>query len=160
MNPDDKQKNAFSSPLGKYEFSRMPFGLKNTPATFQRLIDTLFDDTQRYIVAYIDDVAVYSHEWVEHLQHLQEALNRIQGAGLMLRPDKCLIGASSFEFLGHKVGGGVRPLEEKVEAVTRFSQPTTKQGVRAFLGLTGYYRRFIPEYAKRTGHLMDALYGK
>ena len=139
MNPDDKQKTAFSSPLGKYEFSRMPFGLKNAPATFQRLVDSLFDGTQRYIVAYIDDVGVYSHEWVEHLQHLREALNRIQGAGLTLRPDKCLIGASSCEFLGHKVGGGVvRPLEAKVEAVTRFSRPTTKQDVRAFLGLTGY----------------------
>ena len=79
MNPDDKQKTAFSSPLGKYEFYRMPFGLKNAPATFQRLVDTLFDGTQRYIVAYIDDVGVYSHEWVEHLR---EALNRIQGAGL------------------------------------------------------------------------------
>ena len=161
MNPDDKQKTAFSSPLGKYEFSRMPFGLKNAPATFQRLVDTLFDGTQWYIVAYIDDVGVYSHEWVEHLQHLREALNRIQGAGLTLRPDKCLIGASSCEFLGHKVRGGVvKPLEAKVEAVTRFSRPTTKQDVHAFLGLTGYYRRFIPEYAKRTGHLTDALGGK
>ena len=97
----DREKTAFSSPLGKYHFKRMPFGLKNAPATFQRLVDLLFDAMSNRIVAYIDDIAVYSQTWEQHLIYLQEVFAIIKAAGLTLRQDKCLIGSDKCEFLGH-----------------------------------------------------------
>ncbi len=86
---------------------------------------------------------------------------RLTKAGLTLRAEKYTIGANKCSFLGHTIGGGcIRPLEAKISAVTNFARPTTKQDLRAFLGLTGYYRKFIPQYATRTVHLTDALGGK
>ncbi len=141
----------------------MPFRLKNAPATFQRLVDTLFDQSQGFSYSHynVDDIAVYSQTWLDHLQDLCEALNRIKAARLTLWADKCLLKARSCEFLGHNIGGEVVwHLQTKVKAVTNFEKPRTKKNVRVFLGLTGYYRHFIPNYAEKTTNLTDALGGK
>ena len=160
MNETDKEKTAFVTPLGKFQFTRMPFGLKNSPSTFQRLVDKLLDGTQAYAAGYIDDVAVFSNSWEDHLQHLREVLLRLRESGLTLRAEKCLIGASSCTFLGHEVGKGkISPTDAKIEAVRTFVRPKTKKDLKAFLGLTGYYRRFIDRYADRAMSLTDALVG-
>ncbi len=138
----------------------MPFGLKNAPSTFQKLVDDLFDGTSEFVVAYIYNIIVYSETWEEHQTHLEEAFSQIKEARLTLRPDKCLIGKNSCEFLGHNVGSGtIRPLEAKVTAIHEFVQPVTKSDVRAFVGLTGYYRRFIRNCVARTVSLTDSLGG-
>ena len=111
-------------------------------------MDSLLNGAGSYSAAYLDDLVIYSGNWQEHLQHLREVLQRLREAGLTAKPAKCQFGTNSCVYLGHIVGGGeVRPEAAKIQAVANFPQPTTKKDVRAFLGLTGYYRRFVPDYA-------------
>ena len=146
--PADREKTAFTTPFGLFQFRRMPFGLQGAPATFQRMVDYLLDGFNEFAGAYLDDVIVYSSSWKDHLWHLQQALQRIQQAGLTLRRKKCQFAMSDCVYLGHRIGSGrVCPEEAKVCAIRNFQQHCTKKQVRSFLGLTGYYRKFIPQYA-------------
>ena len=161
MKVGDRVKTAFTTPLGRYQFIRMPFGLKGAPATFQRLVDGLLDGTQDYAAAYIDDVAVFSTSWTEHLEQLKEILTRVKDAGLTLRAEKCIVGAASCIYLGHEVGSGrISPMEAKISAIKEFNRPKTKKAVRELLGLAGYYRKFIKNFAERSVHLTGTLGGK
>lgn len=151
-----KKKTAFITPGRKYQFTRMPFGLKNAPATFQRLMDGILGGLE-YAAAYIDDVVVASDTWDNHLIHLQEVLGRIAQAGLKVKKLKCVFGRAEVSFLGHRLGKGkVHPQVAKVEAVRNFTKPTTKKALRGFLGLVGYYRRFVPDFASNSATLTDA----
>ena len=134
----------------------MPFGLQGAPATFQRMVDKLLDGLGQSASAYIDDVIVFSSSWSEHLTHLEEVLRRIQLAGLTVKERKCQFAMQECEYLSHSVGSGkVRPVELKVQAIRSFEVPKTKTQVRSFLGLTGYYRKFIPQYASLAVPLTD-----
>ncbi|KAJ1140371.1 hypothetical protein NDU88_006726 [Pleurodeles waltl] len=125
----------------------MPFGLKNAPATFQRLVNGVLAGKDAFCAAYLDDIAVYSSSWEEHLLHLKEVLQALQQAGLTIKASKCQIGQGSAVYLGHLVGGGkVQPLQAKIETIKAWQPPRTLTEVRAFLGLTGYYRRFVKGY--------------
>ena len=149
MSIEDQEKTAFISPLVKFQFKRMPFGLKNAPSTFQKLVDDLFDGTSEFVVAYIDNIIVYSETWEEHQTHLEEAFSRIKEAGLTLRPDKCSIGKYSCEFLGHNVGSGtIRPLEAKVTAIHEFVQPSDEIRCESFCWAYGILSTF---YSKLCG---------
>ena len=108
----------------------MPFGLKNAPATFQRLVNSLFDGMADRVETYIDDVAVYSQTWGQHLQNMKKVVSLLQSAGLTLRTDKCTLGTVSCEFQGQVAGSGrVVPGKDKTEASTEFARPQTKQDV-------------------------------
>ena len=156
VSPDDKHKTAFAAPSGLFQFIRMPFGLKGAPATFQRLVDRVLQGLEEFSGAYIDDIIVFSKLWTDHVRHLQAVLGRLQLAGLTVKISKCHFGVTACSYLGFVVGGGlVKPEPSKVQAVLNFSTPTDKTGVRAFLGLTGYYRRFIPDFASLAAPLTD-----
>ena len=100
---------------------------------------------EKFAAAYIDDVAIYSETWEEHLQHLDQVLKRLRIAGLTANPKKCKFGMLEALYLGHKIGGGqVKPEVSKIMAVQKHPKPRTKTEVRSFLGLVGYYRKFIP----------------
>ena len=158
INPSDCQKTAFCTPWGKYEYCFMPFGLRNGPAVFQRLMDSLLHQDKQLSQVYIDDIVVFSASWEEHCTHLDTILSRLSAAGLTANIKKCQWGQQRCEFLGHIVGDGkVSPAELKVKALRDFSMPKTKKAVRQFLGLTGYYRRFIPEYAEHSYFLTEAI---
>ena len=134
----------------------MPFGLHGAPATFQRMIDQLLVGCTNYAAAYLDDVVIHSTTWEDHIRHISNVLHQFQKAGLTIRPKKWQFGMDHCSYLGHIVGSGeVRPEETKLPAVSEFPTPTTKKRVRAFLGLTGYYRKFIPEYAGVASPLTD-----
>ena len=134
---------AFATPYGLFQFRVMLFGLHGAPATFQRMMDRLLAECTGYAAAYLNDVVIYSTDWQEHIRHITDVLQRLRKAGLTIRPKKCQFGS----YLKHVVGNGeVRPEESKPQAVRDFPTPTTKKRVRAFLGLTGYYRKFIPNY--------------
>ncbi|XP_040195045.1 uncharacterized protein LOC120928035 [Rana temporaria] len=149
-------KSAFITPFGLYQFLVMPFGMKNAPATFQRMIDELLDGLQDFACAYLDDIAIYSQTWEEHLRHLGIVLDRIRDANLTLKPDKCNIGMSEVQYLGHRVGcGKQRPEPAKIEAVLNWPVPRTKTQVLAFLGTAGYYRKFVPHYSDIAKPLTD-----
>ena len=156
MAPQDQHKTAFATPFGLFQFTRMPFGLQGAPATFQRMMDRMLDGLENEAGAYIDDLVVFSETWREHLQHLEDVLKRLQEAGLTLKPKKCHLAMAQCVYLGYMVGGGKVQVEEsKVAAVEKFPTPRVKKDVRAFLGLTGYYRKFIPQYASTAAPLSD-----
>ena len=153
---EDRHKTAFTTPYGLYQFKVMPFGLCGAPATFQRMMDRLLRGAEGYAAAYIDDLVIYSPSWEEHCGHVKAILTRLRDAKLTARPEKCQMGMRHCTYLGHVVGcGQVKPEQSKLEAVKRFPIPLTKKDVRSFLGLTGYYRRFIANYASLVAPLTD-----
>ncbi|CAM4376777.1 unnamed protein product [Lepidochelys olivacea] len=151
-----KERSAFITHLGLYEFNVLPFGLRNAPATFQRLVDGLLAGLGEYAVAYLDDVAIFSDSWADHLEHLQKVLERIRQAGLTVKAKKCQIGLNRVTYLGHQVGQGtISPLQAKVDAIQKWPVPKSKKQVQSFLGLAGYYRRFVPPYSQIAAPLTD-----
>lgn len=142
---------AFSTADGLYEWTRMPFGVTNGPATFQRYIDyTLRDYIGKCCVAFFDDVLVYSsgnHE--EHRQDIEKVLAKLYAAGLPCKSKKCKIAYDQVIFIGHLIGHGtIAPDPDKIRAVQDFPTPKNVTEVRSFLGLANYYRRFIPGFAR------------
>ena len=160
MESASRAKTAFSTDFGKYEFIVMPFGLVRAPATFQRLMNVLFGDLHGKVAVYMDDLAIYSEMWEDHLLKLREVLKRLAEAGLQIKMGKCQFGMTSCDYLGHWIGHGkLQPSEAKVSAIKDFKIPKRKNDIRAFLGLAGHYRRFVPHYADIAAPLTD-LTGK
>ncbi|XP_041439585.1 uncharacterized protein LOC121400486 [Xenopus laevis] len=154
--PSAQEKSAFITPFGLFQFTVMPFGMKNAPATFQRLVNRLLDGMQDFAQAYLDDIAVFSQTWEEHMQHLQRVLTQIQNAGLTLKAEKCHLAMAEVQYLGHRVGSGqLRPDPAKVEAICQWPIPKTQKQVLAFLGTAGYYRKFIANYSTIAKPLTD-----
>ncbi|XP_050806680.1 uncharacterized protein LOC127049621 [Gopherus flavomarginatus] len=151
-----KERSAFVTHAGVYEFNVLPFGLRNAPATFQRLVDGLLAGLEEFAVAYLDDVAIFSDSWPEHLLHLEKVFERIRQAGLTVKAKKCQIGQNRVTYLGHQVGRGtINPLQAKVDAIQKWPVPRSKKQVQSFLGLAGYYRRFVPHYSQIAAPLTD-----
>lgn len=147
MEPADVPKTAITTPFGLFEFRRMPFGLRNAAQTFQRFIDQVLRGLH-FSYAYVDDILIASSNPDEHKQHLRLVLERLSEHGILINPAKCVFGAEQLEFLGHHVDSqGIRPLEEKVQVIRHFPQPTTQRKLREFLGLVNFYHRFIPSCA-------------
>ena len=156
VEPEHQTKTTFITEFGKYQFRVMPFGLRNAPATFQRLMDLVLKDTTNFAKCYIDDISVYSQAWTQHIDHIREVFTSLQTAGLTLQLSKCKLGAQSCEFLGlHVSAGAISPQTAKVEAITNFRRPLQKKDVRSFLGLIGYYRRYIPQFSSLAAPLSD-----
>ena len=153
-----REKTAFVTPFGLYQFRMMPFGLQGAPATFQRMMDQLLRGLEGFAAAYLDDLVIYSDSWEEHLLHIKKVFDRLREAGLTAKPRKCQFAMKQCIYLGHVVGNGViRPEHSKVEAMMSFPVPQTKKQVRAFLGVTGYYRKFIPNFATVAAPLTDLI---
>ena len=151
-----KRLSAFISPWGLYQYRVMPFGLKNSGATFQRLIDIVLADCMDYARGYLDDIVIFSETWDEHMTHLTEVLTRLQKAGLTAKPDKCYFAMPKAQYLGYVVGEGeIEPQQSKIESMEQFPMPQTKSKLKSFLGLTGYYSKFVPHYASITVPLTD-----
>ena len=161
MAPESQEKTAFATYSGLYEFTVMPFGLCNAPATFQRLMETVLAGLARKTcMVYIDDILVFSKTFEEHLTHLEQIFNRLRQAGLRLKLKKCTFAQPKVEYLGHVVTrDGIEVDPKKVEAVKGFPQPTNLKTLRSFLGLASYYRRFIPNFSKEARPL-HSLTGK
>ncbi|XP_048836044.1 uncharacterized protein LOC125711303 [Brienomyrus brachyistius] len=161
VHPNDKEKTAFTTPMGLYQFERMPFGLCNAPATFQRLMQRcLGEQVYDYLLIYLDDVIVYSPDFGGHLEHLEKVFARLEAHGLKLQPEKCRLFQRAVRYLGHIVSReGVTTDPEKTEAVRGWPRPGTVREVRSFLGFVGYYRRFVPGFAKRAAALHGLLKG-
>ncbi|XP_048853492.1 uncharacterized protein LOC125721577 [Brienomyrus brachyistius] len=161
MDQGDREKTAFATPMGLFEFEKMAFGLCNAPATFQRLMQRCLGDlgTDKVLV-YLDDVIIFSVTFKEHLGLLEKVLSRLGGYGLKLKPQKCKLFQHQVQLLGHVVDeAGVHPDPEKIRAVTEWQPPKTVREVRSFLGFAGYYRRFIKGFAKIARPLHALLVG-
>ena len=151
---------AFITPTGLYSYAVMPFGLRNAPATFQRLMNRVIGDMQGCAV-YLDDVVVYSETWETHLERIRELFTRLAEARLTVNLAKCEFARATVTYLGRVVGQGqVRPVGAKVQAVAQFPPPTTKKELMRFLGLVGYYRSFCRNFSTVVAPLTDLLKGK
>ena len=149
MEENSREKTAFITSEGLYEFQVMPFGLCNAPATFQRLMQRILRSLEDFCSVYIDDVIVFSSSIEEHLDHLKQIFARLQRVGLRLQPKKCIFGSQEVLYLGHLVSAkGIYPNPAKTKAVMEFPVPTNVKAVRRFLGLASYYRRFVANFAK------------
>ena len=150
LDPESRSKTAFITHRGLYEFLVMPFGLSNAPATFQRLMDIVLAGIKwQSCLVYIDDIVVFSPTFEQHLRDLSAVFDRLAIAGLTLKASKCDFCRKELKYLGHIVTpNGIKPDPGLVDSVKRFPQPQKVKDIQAFLGLTGYYRKFIKNYAK------------
>lgn len=147
---EDRCKTAFSTPYGHYEYVRMPFGLKNAPSTFQRLINLVL---RKYInkicVVYMDDILVFSTGIEEHYNNLKTIFKALRKANLKLQVDKCNFLKRETEYLGHILTtDGIKPNPNKIKNIVSLNLPTNAKQIKSFLGVSGYYRKFIKDYAK------------
>ena len=162
MNEDDKAKTAFSvGNLGFYECNRMAFGLTNAPATFQRLMERCMGELNlKECMIFLDDILVFSQSFEEHLERLDAVFSRLKQHGLKLKPSKCEFFKTKVTYLGHVVSeSGVETDPDKINALATWPEPDNVKALRSFLGFTGYYRRFIKDYAKIVKPLNDLLVG-
>lgn len=147
---EDIPKTAFRTRYGHYEFTVMPFGLTNAPAAFMDLMNRVFKPyLDLFVIVFIDDILIYSKTKVEHERHLRLTLQALQGNQLYAKLTKCEFWLKEVHFLGHVVNDkGILVDPSKVEAVKNWRTPRTPTEIRSFLGLAGYYRRFIPNFSK------------
>ncbi|GBG76533.1 hypothetical protein CBR_g22281 [Chara braunii] len=147
---EDHYKTAFKTRYGHFEWLVMPFGLTNAPATFQAAMTTEFRHMlDRFVLIYLDDILVYSRSLDEHVEHLRTVLERLREAKYKANRNKCEFAQQELEYLGHYVTPqGIRPLADKIEALRVWPEPTNTTDVRLFMGLAGYYQRFITGYSR------------
>lgn len=154
-----KEKTAFVTPEGQYEYNRMPFGLANAPAVFQRVIHKILNKTKvPFVIIYMDDILIPSRTFDEGLQRLDQVLSLLANAGLTLKMEKCNFFQDKIVFLGFEIDKhGIRPGEQKTQAVSKFPTPRNQSDVRRFLGLAGFFRRFVKDFALLARPLTNLL---
>ena len=153
----DVPKTAFCTKYGLFEYTSMPMGLTNSPATFQRLMEIALRGLQWHTcLIYLDDIVVFGTNFEEHLNRVEEVLDRLQVAGLKLKPEKCQLFQLEVDFLGHVVSAdGVRPNPHNIAKIEQWPVPTNVTGVRQILGMGNYYRRFVKNYSALVRPLTD-----
>lgn len=149
MHPESRSKTGFIVESGHYEYTRMPFGLRNAPATFQKMMDGVLRGLKpSQCMVYLDDVIIFSNGVKEHAERLRRVFEKLREAKLSLKFDKCNFALSEVKYLGHIISRtGVHPDPEKIEAVQNFPIPSNVKELQSFLGLSNYYRRFVNGYA-------------
>ncbi len=139
----------FVCPMGKFKYTRMPFGLKNAPAVFQQAVEKVLRKHGKISVNYIDDILIFSDDWESHIKALELVLTALQDAGFTAKFSKCSFGRKYVTYLGHMIGSGKLAVpENRVSAMADFKRPATRKQLKAFLGSVGYYREFVQGFAK------------
>ncbi|RDB15235.1 hypothetical protein Hypma_004746 [Hypsizygus marmoreus] len=159
MAPEDIEKTAFRTHRGLFQFRRMPFGLRNGPSIFQRVMQSILSPyLWLFCLVYIDDIVVYSKSYEEHIDHLDQVLQAVEKAGITLSPKKCHLFYSSILLLGHRVSRlGLSTHLEKVKAILDLERPKKLSQLQSFLGMVVYFSAFIPHYASICAPLFQLL---
>ena len=155
--PEDRAKTAFRTRYGHFEWTVLPMGLTNAPATFQNVMNSAFRHMlDRCVLVFLDDIVVYSRTLEDHARDVRAVFEQLRKYGLCAKLSKCELFRTEIEFLGHRVGrDGLRVMADKVKAVSDWPQPNNAHDVRSFLGLAGYYRRFVESFSKIAAVLHD-----
>lgn len=155
----DRHKTAFTTPFGLFEYLRMPMGVCNGPATFQRLMQATMNDLIfEIMLVYLDDILVYSSTFQSHLERLDIVFARLKQTGLKVKWGKCHFLQEAVQFLGHQISAeGISTDPSKVEAVKNWPVPSTVKELQSFLGLCGYYRRYVEGFSKIAAPLHDVV---
>ena len=157
MTPRAQEMSAFVTPRGLYECVVMPFGMRNSASTFQRLMNIITKDIKNCVV-YIDDIVIYSDDWSDHAKCIRDFFLAVRDAGLVINLAKCEFARAKVRYLGHEVGfGQVIPKTSNVEAILDLKVPTCRKDVRRFLGAAGYFRKFVKNFAEISCPLTDLL---
>lgn len=159
MCPGDIPKTAFNVEHGHFEFLRMPMGLKNSPSTFQRVMDNVLRGLQNEIcLVYLDDIIVFSTSLQEHMINLEKVFNRLRESNFKIQMDKSEFLQLETAYLGHIISrDGIKPNPDKIAAIKNYPIPKTPKEIKQFLGLLGYYRKFIPDFARLTKPMTKCL---
>ena len=164
LGKDSQAKTASITPFGKYEFNIVLFGLAQAPAFFQALISKVLKGLHKFAVAYLDDIIIFSKGEEEHLEHLRIIFQRLKEAGLKLKRSKCDFMKTQIQYLGHLISSkGIQPLPEKLRSIENMPAPRSPKEVKQFLGLAGYYHKFLPRFSDLSRPLIrqtrkDALF--
>jgi hypothetical protein len=144
----DKEKTAFVTPFGLYQFNVLPMGLKNSPPTFQKVMTDTLKPCRNFSLVYLDDIIVFSKSFNEHLYHLESVLAALYAKNLILNPPKCVLAAHEIDYLGHTITQTkITPMREKIEAILQLKEPSSLSQANKFLGALSWYRKFIPHFA-------------
>ena len=148
--PQDREKTAFCTRTALYHFNVLPFGLCNSPAIFSRMISKVLHGIEgKFAMAYLDDILVFSRTFDEHIEHLKDVFTRLKKANLCLNRKKCHFVKKEVEYLGHLIGpNGIKPNPEKVRVIQTLEPPINVRGVRSFIGMVSYYRKYIPQFSE------------
>ena len=150
--------SGFVTPFGHFRWRYMHFGCRNAPATFSRLVLKLFSGLEMFCAAFLDDILIFSDNWEDHKRHLSAVLSRIRDAGLTLNLSKSMFAVAELDFLGYHIGcNRVQPREKKIAALLQYNRPVDRKSLQQFLGLAGYYRRFLPNFSHMSAVLSSLL---
>lgn len=162
LSPGSREKTAFSTPDGHYEYLTLPFGLKDAPAAFQRIINQVLTGLIGDIgFVYLDDIVVMGDTWETHCDNIRRVLHRLQEANLSLKLSKCSFFKEEVEYLGHVISGeGIKPQPSKVRAMKEYPRPEILKELQGFLGVANYYRKFVPGFASIAKPLVELTKGE
>jgi hypothetical protein len=146
--PGEEYKTTFQTHHGQFEFTMMAFGLIGAPATFlSAMNDTLKDFLRKFVLVFFDDILIYSKNYQEHIQHIALVLKRLQDHHWQVKKSKCAFAQQTIAYLGHLISAaGVSTDPEKIHTIREWPVPTTAKELRSFLGLSGYYKKFVKHY--------------
>lgn len=157
LSKESRRVTAFSTPGGLYQYKTLPFGMTNSPAAFNKVMREVMRDVEG-VEMFVDDVLIHSPSFRQHLETLRIVLERLRSYNLTIKPSKCMIGHEKVPFLGHVIGGGQYGCQsDKIAKVKNAPRPQNKTQVKSFLGLIGYYRDYIPNFAVIAAPLHELL---
>ena len=159
LHPEDYEKSTFKTRFGSYSFRVLPMGITGAVETFQRLMEHVFRDLlNTSVVVYLDDIVVYSADFKQHIQHVRQVLQLLRAHQLKAKMSKCVFSTQTIDFLGNTIGNGIiRPDVKKIHAIKEMKAPETRRQIQVFLGLVGYYQRYIPDFSKTAAPLTELL---